>query len=594
MIKYNKDTQVAGINRIAGQLETIYSDHLNIDDINSEGEHRRNQIITRCIAAHAVSHFGDEPDPEVSGDSVCDRKDDAGVDAIYINNNAKKVIIVQSKFIHDGNGTITEREFIRFKDACEKIISNDLDGFNDRLLRNKESISNAVSGFGYKYICVFAFSGVKDISKEVSGSIDRWEREQNKSLLFRDIQNREEYTVLFESFNISNIAQSLQDGRTGRIDLNNVVLESYGELSSPYEAIYGCVTAATINEWWKKYKYSLFEKNIRNSLGKSTSVNDGIKKTVIEQPENFWYYNNGVTAVYSEFDESNLNLKSQRKFGMFNFKNVSIINGAQTVSVIGESFESIPEDKRDELKVHIRFINAVDNDFLTQVTKNNNTQNRVTGRDFVSQRPEQQKIQSEINFIGGYTYRLLRQDTGASQQNDGVIDIDDVLNALVCQKKDALLLANLKSNRGRFYETGSGGLYDRVFDIYNLPSGIEIINSVKLYRECENVLRSMFFTLDIMKDENIKALKQVGIHGNYLIISMLMQYAAIEKEDNGIKTYDNNSLCEMIYPIASSILDYVRKEYPGSYLARLFQNREKIEQLIIGISDVTLALHDSN
>ncbi|MCV4861118.1 AIPR family protein, partial [Escherichia coli] len=83
-----------------------------------------------------------------------------------------------------------------------------------------------------------------------------------------------------------------------------------------------------------------------------------------------------------------------------------IINGAQTVSSIGAIFDSIPEEKKDKARVMIRFINAKDPVFLGDVTKYNNTQNRVTGRDFTTQRPEQQKIQREINFVGGYTYKL--------------------------------------------------------------------------------------------------------------------------------------------------------------------------------------------
>ncbi|MGU8137579.1 AIPR family protein [Escherichia coli] len=98
----------------------------------------------------------------------------------------------------------------------------------------------------------------------------------------------------------------------------------------------------------------------------------------------------------------------------------------------------------------IRFISAAKEDFLTSVTKFNNTQNRVTGRDFSSQRPEQQRIQREINFIGGYSYKLLRQED-SSQTGGNTIDIDDALNALVCASKDETLISSLKLNRGRFF-----------------------------------------------------------------------------------------------------------------------------------------------
>ncbi|MGJ7852710.1 AIPR family protein [Escherichia coli] len=71
-----------------------------------------------------------------------------------------------------------------------------------------------------------------------------------------------------------------------------------------------------------------------------------MKKTLSEKPENFWYYNNGITAVYSDVEESMINLSTSRKYGLFSFKSLSIINGAQTVSTIGEVFNSLPEEKK--------------------------------------------------------------------------------------------------------------------------------------------------------------------------------------------------------------------------------------------------------
>ncbi|MFJ5376019.1 AIPR family protein [Pectobacterium sp. CHL-2024] len=573
-------TQAAGLRRIANLLEETYSNFIDKSDIRSVDEARREQIVTRAIAAHAISVFGDEPDPEITANAVCDGNDDGGIDAIYVNNNTKKIIIVQSKYIKDGNGAINSRDFIRFKDACVKVISCELDGFNERFLRNKEVITTAINGFKYKFICVFAYTGVREISDEISRDISMWEKTQNKSLLFRDIDNRDDYSVIFEPFDVAKIAQTLSDDRIGKIDLKDVALDSYGEVTEPFQAIYGAVSGQTINQWWEKYKYALFEKNIRNVLGVSTSVNDGIRKTIQDNPELFWYYNNGITAVYNEVEESGVNLSSQRKYGVFNFKSVSIINGAQTVSTIGEVFNSLTEDKKNLLKVNIRFINAIDSEFLTQVTKFNNTQNRVTGRDFASQRPEQQKIAQEINFIGGYTYKLLRQDDNIATANASkVIDLDDALNALVCKSLEPSLLANLKSNRGRFYESWAG-LYERVF-IKQIPlTGIDVINSYKLFSDCSDALNLTTRNYEQSGAENSKTLRQICIHGNYVIISLVMLKSKVIREVSHIEEYNKDEFPQIIIDIVKGIDSFIQDNYPSSYIARYFQNREKISQLI--------------
>ena len=182
------------------------------------------------------------------------------------------------------------------------------------------------------------YSGTKELSQEVKEEIDFWEKSQNKALLFRDLESRDEYTIFFETPNVSDISTSLSSQSTGSIDINNVILESYGEISEPYGAIYGTISARVVYDWWRKYKYALFEKNIRSVLGDSSSVNAGIVSTIEKNPENFWYYNNGITATYEEVEESISNAGSSRKIGIFGFKKLNIINWAQTLSSIGSVF----------------------------------------------------------------------------------------------------------------------------------------------------------------------------------------------------------------------------------------------------------------
>ncbi|HCB3687097.1 TPA: AIPR protein, partial [Klebsiella pneumoniae] len=126
----NSDTRAVGLARLANSLEETYGSFINMDNTNSKGEARREVLVTRCIAAHAVRMFGDEIDPEIAAKAVCDGSDDGGIDAVYVNQSSKKLILVQSKYIKDGNGSVNIKDFGRFKDACAKVIANDLNTFN--------------------------------------------------------------------------------------------------------------------------------------------------------------------------------------------------------------------------------------------------------------------------------------------------------------------------------------------------------------------------------------------------------------------------------------------------------------------------------
>jgi hypothetical protein len=92
-------------------------------------------------------------------------------------------------------------------------------------------------------------------------------------------------------------------------------------------------------------------KNIRQSLG-GTEVNSQIKQTAATAPENFWYFNNGITLVAEEAAKAPAGAAS-RSSGIFSFKGASIVNGAQTVS----SLSKVDDDASlGKVRVSIRVI----------------------------------------------------------------------------------------------------------------------------------------------------------------------------------------------------------------------------------------------
>lgn len=75
----------------------------------------------------------------------------------------------------------------------------------------------------------------------------------------------------------------------------------------------------------------LFARNIRGFLGDS-AINDGIRNTLQKEPENFWYFNNGVTIVCNSARKT-----SERARAVLRVTNPQIINGQQTTRVLSES-----------------------------------------------------------------------------------------------------------------------------------------------------------------------------------------------------------------------------------------------------------------
>jgi hypothetical protein len=95
-----------------------------------------------------------------------------------------------------------------------------------------------------------------------------------------------------------------------------------------------------LSDLFAKHKGGLFAKNIRHALDIS-DVNVKIRNTLLDTPEHFWYFSNGITILCDRIDPIGI-LKLGRG-AEFEVTGLSVINGAQTVSAIHKAFVRDPE-----------------------------------------------------------------------------------------------------------------------------------------------------------------------------------------------------------------------------------------------------------
>lgn len=81
---------------------------------------------------------------------------------------------------------------------------------------------------------------------------------------------------------------------------------------------------------------SLFRKNVRQSLGLNR-INKGIAQTIRNNPEDFFFYHNGITAVCSSFNIENETLE---------IKGLNVVNGCQSLTSIANCSESIKQKEK--------------------------------------------------------------------------------------------------------------------------------------------------------------------------------------------------------------------------------------------------------
>ncbi len=558
--------------RLARRVYETYASNIYAEDIAAHDKERDIKITSRCIAALAVDVFGEPSSSIEAAHSVCDGATDNGIDAVYVNHQLHKLVVVQSKYDQNASGSITVADFVRFKESCTELMDEKYELFNEHLQKSANDISEAITNFDYKILFIYAYTGKKELSEDITRRIHDWEKEINESMAAESIEDRDTYIVNVIPFSLDDMVQYLRKQSIHNVTLDNVELLQYGIVSEPYEAIFGIISGIQLAEWWDAYADKLLERNIRGVLGNKTDVNTSIKDTINSDPDKFWYFNNGITILVEDFrKKERARVATIRDVGQFSFSNASIINGAQTLSTIGLNANTLPEGYLESIKVPVRFI-KIKNDytFAGSVTRANNHQNRVTGRDFASQDEEQIRIQNEVFVERNYKYNIHRQEYSDATIAT-VIDLDEALSAIVCYLKDERLLATLKSNRGRFYENLSGGVYRQVFN--PTVSGIFVINTVNLFRAIHGELQNTL-------PSTTGKINSILTHGNYAITSIIMKSKALKKDTKDVMVFDFTNINSEIIKTASCMLEYITSHHKDCYIARFFQNKDKIGEII--------------
>src|SRR5438034_8297549 len=120
---------------------------------------------------------------------------------------------------------------------------------------------------------------------------------------------------------------------------------------------------------------TLFQKNVRQSLGLNNAVNKAIKSTIYsDKHRDFFFFHNGMTAICSRLtlvDDSTLTLQG-----------LSVVNGCQSLNTILSCSERVKEI--DDTYIMFRFYEIPQRDRADRISISTNTQSAVKPRDLRS------------------------------------------------------------------------------------------------------------------------------------------------------------------------------------------------------------------
>ena len=234
----------------------------------------------------------------------------------------------------------------------------------------------------------------------------------------------------------------LGDAATPKIDAI-VRLDGFVQESTPYKALYGTMTVPDLADLYGEHKRGLFARNIRDSLD-LTDVNVKIQNTLLEQPEHFWYFSNGITMLCETIKPVGRAVPG--KVGDFKLTGISVVNGAQTVSALHRAFVKDP-DTAQIGRVTVRLISLEDcpEGFGDQVTTTTNTQNPIEERDFKSLDQGQIQLRDDFALLLHRSYVIKRGERVPDPQHG--CSMTEAAEALAAVHPNAQLAAVAKRDQ---------------------------------------------------------------------------------------------------------------------------------------------------
>ena len=412
---------------------------------------------------------------------ITDGNDDYSCDIIFSNENSEGktfFYVVQSKWINWKSPSkypkIGEKEFATATSDFGTILGGEAESKNEAFNRKYVELKRHLEANGEAKFIFFTMAQDND-SKRIFSTKEAFER-----------NNAHAPNVSLEIISVERIRRDFIDQRIKKIRSSNPLEHSHDanaegakitleierykkpdfiEYQGREKASIFLLKPKTIHELFEKYQLGLFFSNIRNPIPES-NINKQMKDTLREKPDDFWYFNNGITAITKEIGSVG---RSAKKFEV---TGLQIINGAQTVHTIYSAYEKADANQREqmdsEVRVTMRLIESSNEEFNLRITRYANSQNKMEDRAFFANKKIQKRLQ-EASFHASYWYETRPgefRDEALAEKN-GISIVSNTEFALAYLAFHLQRPIDLIKNENKLFisrKEEENGLYEDIFN----------------------------------------------------------------------------------------------------------------------------------
>lgn len=497
--------------------------------------------LSRALAAFTLVGFANLDDGSAVA-AITDGSNDGGIDALHFDRAGNRLIIVQAKFKR-GGAAPSQVEVLKTINGVRALIARQFVTFNQAFQNKLDEIEEALDTAGLKICILFSFLG-ENLGQHATNDLNAVEIEMN----------RVSPMLHWEAVGLNRVYEYLRAQQApNTIDIN-IALENWASVAAPRKAIYGQVSGTELAQLVQAHGTALFERNIRHYLG-SIGVNTAIEETVRRKPGEFFYLNNGITAVAEQITQAPGN--PQRC--VFGLKKVSIVNGAQTAGSITTAALAGDISADAKLLITVIEIGAAGDDLGVKITRARNHQNEVRGVYFAALDPNQERLRQELAIVGiKYHYR---PSVEARIRREDSFTLEEAAVALAClsfsvvhsrmQPRPAQnaidYVVAAKKEIGRLWDQ-DGAVYKHIFPA-NL-SGLHACRLVRIYRLVDRILAGS------EQSEGAYYRRMFFRHSRYFVMAFVAHrlsdvvrrpQLAISADDARSISQQTNALAELIY-----------------------------------------------
>ncbi|CCN20303.1 AIPR family protein [Bordetella bronchiseptica] len=438
-----------------------------LDTAKPAAEQQAKQL-SRAFSAFVLHKLLDIT-PQEAAASVVDDFNDKGIDAVHYDEDSETLYLLQTKLKESEQ--FKQEDALPFCDGIRLLIRQEFVGFNRNFTNRKADIEAALDACSHiKLVVPYTGDG---ISKTASDAL--------QALLDDESLDEEQLDKQVAYYTAAEVTRDLLAEQVYQPVHTDIGLQKHAKVETPRTTYYGIARLTDLVALHRKEGKALYERNIRYFLGSSKSdVNKAIKTTLLDAPADFFYLNNGITAVCDLIEPK----AAKNGFRKFKVRGFSIINGAQTVASAAEFVAQHPGSNIDDAKVMLTLIKApADGPFGKRVTKARNHQNPVQTANFASLDENQERLRQEVALLG-FTYHYRPEALATDSQS---ISLDEALRALASQQGDPRYTVWLKSELTRLTNPESAE-YQALFPA--TLTGVSMVNAVLCHRAIRTLVVS--------------------------------------------------------------------------------------------------------